>query len=135
MTIRVAEDHIKPSGLPMYCSSCFNQQPNLKHIDFDAACDRGFYGGENSTRITMDDLVLCEECIGEAARFLDWMPASEIKAALRAKDERIDRLEKDLKKAQRYAGNMEEVLYENKIKLHSTQKPRAPKKEMEPVNG
>lgn len=74
MTVRMA-NQITRTGAPMYCSACFGQDITLRHVDFDAACDRG-YGGEDHT-ISMDDLVLCETCLRYGATLVGMVDAEE----------------------------------------------------------
>src|SRR5581483_10702518 len=66
--MRLAENTIRLTGLPAYCSACMNQNPDILHIDMDAACDRGY--GTGPVPVAMDDLVLCEQCLREAARLV-----------------------------------------------------------------
>lgn len=106
---RLAEPTIKPSGLPQYCSSCFAQDSNVRHIDFEAACDRGFYGEDPGTRITMDDLILCENCIGEAASQLGWMRTKETIDKITTLKHRLAESDKRADKAEAYAERMEDA--------------------------
>lgn len=61
---------------PAYCSGCFQSKPDLSHVDFDVAWDgptvvEGITNsdGELSNRIavTIDDLILCVDCVCAAA--------------------------------------------------------------------
>lgn len=47
---------------PVYCSCCFQQQPNEVHIDFEVAWD-GPVINEDGLRVPIDDLYLCETCL------------------------------------------------------------------------
>lgn len=106
---RVAEPTIKPSGLPQYCSSCMNQNPNVRHIDFEAACDRGWYGGDPALRVTMDDLVICEDCLKAAATLLEWMPTKEAIDRITNLEHRVGEEAKRADKAEAYAERMEDA--------------------------
>lgn len=66
---------------PAYCSACFSQNPQLRHVDFDAAWDGPVLDHESGIKQVIDDLILCEECIGAAARLLGYVPASDDKMA------------------------------------------------------
>lgn len=54
---------------PSYCSSCFQQKPDTPHVDLDAAWE-GPVLDVSGIKHTIDDLVLCENCIREAATYL-----------------------------------------------------------------
>lgn len=53
---------------PPYCASCF-QRPKGRCVDFEAAYDGPVIPG--SPHIPVDDLVICEDCLGEAFALLD----------------------------------------------------------------
>ncbi len=57
---------VKLANMPVYCAGCMNQQPNLRHVDFDAALDRG-YGKDEAVKVAMDDAIFCENCVKEGA--------------------------------------------------------------------
>ncbi len=133
--IKTAEDHIKPSGLPVRCSSCFGQYTSRKHVDFGAACDRGFYGNQAANDITMDDLILCDTCIGEAARIIGWAPLGELKAKLEHLEARVKSETNLRKRAENYSNKLEDALTDRRkpVGVDWRQKPRPLRKE--PVNG
>lgn len=49
---------------PSYCSSCFQQKPEMLHVDFDAAWDGPVIDG--SIKVAIDDLVICRACLMDA---------------------------------------------------------------------
>ncbi len=107
MTVKMAENVIQLTQTPVRCSSCFNQNPSLRHIDMDAACDRG-YGNDEAVKIAYDDLVLCENCVKEAATLINLVPKD---------DGTIERLEKELllerarsKQAEKWARTQEDAI-------------------------
>lgn len=59
----------KLSSKPAYCASCF-QQESVRYVDFEAAYDGPVVPG-TPVPIPVDDLVLCENCLGEAFALLD----------------------------------------------------------------
>lgn len=85
---------------PAYCSSCFNQDPQSIHIDLDAAWDGPVV--EGAIKVTIDDLVLCANCVREAYGMLPEPGFEaeaefrrrivELEAALETKNARIDTL-------------------------------------------
>lgn len=106
---RLADNVIRLSGLPQRCSACFNQQPGIRHVDFDAACDRG-YGNDEAIKVDYDDLILCENCVKEGLQVL----GIEDSKALKAENENLKRKlnveRKRREQAQRYADTMEDAI-------------------------
>jgi hypothetical protein len=61
---------------PAFCASCFTVREGDRFVDFEAAYDGPVLIGEedhngNRPMKPIDDLVLCERCVNEAARLLD----------------------------------------------------------------
>lgn len=54
---------------PVQCSVCFQQKPDELHVDMEAAYD-GPVLDVSGARHTIDDIVICEECVRAAARQL-----------------------------------------------------------------
>ncbi len=123
MTVKIAENIIQLTQTPVRCSSCFNQNTSIRHIDMDAACDRG-YGNDEAVKIVYDDLVLCENCVKEAATLINLVPKD---------DQTISRLESELhiekakrQQAEKWAGTMEDALAARpeKVEIDHRKKPR-----------
>jgi hypothetical protein len=59
---------------PPRCSGCFQQKPQERHVDFGAAYDGPVVpAAENVAGLVghvIDDLILCETCITEAAQLV-----------------------------------------------------------------
>lgn len=115
---------IRLVDLPIYCSACFNQDPSARHVDFDAASDRGY--GINATPIIMDDLILCEKCVQHAAKLVDYEDAGPLSAELVRLNEENQRLQIERDKAVGYADKMEDALHHRpeKIDGRSMKRPR-----------
>ncbi len=89
----------------------------------DAACDRG-YGDDASVKVAYDDLVLCENCVREAATLINMV----------AKDDpTLDNLQGELHlerrrriQAEKWAQTMEDALAARpeKVQIDHRQKPR-----------
>lgn len=122
MTRLASEIH--EANRPIYCSSCFNSQP-IRHVDFEAACDRG-YGNEEANPINLDDLVLCENCVKEAAGILGIEDSISLKAELEAAETKLVTERRRREQAERYAGTMEDALSQRpeQIKIDHRKKPR-----------
>lgn len=82
---------VNQSGL---CSSCYCQK-QIPHVDFEAAWDgpRFQNAGPNGEAITIpvqiDDLILCQECVAEAALLIP-SPHDPVMAKLK-QDKKADR--------------------------------------------
>lgn len=129
MSIRDAallEEHqIALTGLPLRCSACFNQDPGKRHIDMDAACDRG-YGADEAVKVAYDDLVLCEDCVAQAARIIGYSPTAEQQDLVDSLETRLDRTEKELVQQRKYSDTLEDLFdkRKDKIKIDHRVKPR-----------
>ena len=134
MAVRDANE-IRPAALPMYCSACHGQYPERKHIDFDAAIDRGWYGNDHGTRITMDDLILCEECLRNGAELIGMMDTHAFLDQKASLEHRLAREEKEREKAVEYADRMEQALQHRPESLKVTRPRGRPPKRMEDVDG
>lgn len=57
-----------------YCSACFQQQPGVTHVDFDAAWDGPVLADATGEPIThtIDELAICENCMEAAAKLLGY---------------------------------------------------------------
>lgn len=64
---------------PAYCASCFGQ-PDGRYVDFEAAYDGPVIPG--SPNACVDDLIICERCLGEAFSLLDPQGLKETIASL-----------------------------------------------------
>lgn len=67
---------------PARCSACNLQRPEKRHIDFDAWWDGPVVEGGLATgegvvrgpRVSIDELVICEDCLRDAGRLIDLEP-------------------------------------------------------------
>lgn len=123
MTVTLANE-IRPTEMPMYCSACAGQYPDRRHVDFDAAVDRGYvkhYGsvmvkgqsvGEltNATAIPMEDLILCEECLKIGAQRLGMIDAEDWQTEKATLEARVESAEKLAERESNYASRMEDTL-------------------------
>ncbi len=112
---------IKLAPMPIYCAGCHNQRPELRHVDFDSALDRG-YGKVEAVQVSYDDAVFCEECVREGAEILgmSYPKDDEVKALER----KLDLAEKMREKAERYAATLEEAIAHQGIRVDHRKRPR-----------
>lgn len=124
MTVRLANE-IREVATPIRCVACWNQQPALRHVDFDSACDRGYSDGV-ATPVSMDELVLCENCVRVGAELLGMTASDTLKAELEGTKRKLDVQRKRQEQAQRYSDTMEEALGHRPepVRIDHRKKPR-----------
>jgi hypothetical protein len=118
-------NEVRPTGTPTYCSACFNQDTDTRHVDFDAACDRG-YGKSEAVTVAYDDLILCEKCIERGAVLIDMEKVSVRERLVRDLTVKLDRAERERTQAQGYADRLEDA-FEHRaqpIEIDHRRKPR-----------
>ena len=74
---------MKLTSSPPYCSSCFQQKPAIRHVDFEVYWDGPIIDGAGFKQ-PIDDLVVCEDCIKAAGELID---LSEHKKLLHERNE------------------------------------------------
>jgi hypothetical protein len=123
LVTRLANE-IREASKPIYCSACFNSQ-DLRHVDFDAACDRG-YANDEAVQVTMDDLILCENCVREGARLLGMTDEQELHDKVEDLEAKLDATAKALRQARNYADTLEHAIGErpDPIKIDHRRRPR-----------
>jgi hypothetical protein len=124
---RLASD-IREATKPIYCSACFNAQ-QVRHIDFDAACDRG-YGNDESIKVVMDDLILCENCVKAGAELLGMTFENDKDILIDTLGRKLAVEEKRREKAERYADTLEDAISQKDIQIDHRKKPRQAREEV-----
>lgn len=100
---------------PAYCSGCFQSRPEMRHVDLEVAWDgptltEGVATGEgiqNTVAVTIDDLVLCEECVRCAAGLIDMVDPDTQSAELEQLRESNRLLVEKVRGLEDYASRME----------------------------
>lgn len=98
---------IRELGYSTECSACSGQYSEQRYIDFDAAHDGGFYGGE--AQIVKDDLALCESCVKAAASQLGMTDDGDLKGELEHLREQLANSERERRKVEEYADRIEDA--------------------------
>lgn len=95
---------------PPFCSSCF-QHSTGNHVDFEA-----FYDGpvieKDGTKIPVDDLILCEECVRRAGELLGMI---DPKRALNVEEEakaQLDAMKVELTAKDRVISDLQHTMKE-----------------------
>ena len=94
-------------GTSTFCSACFQQDGSVRHIDMDAACDRGW---ARDRSVTMDDLILCEHCLRGAAAMVGMLDEATVTTELKRLRVLNRRWEQRSKASDAYARQLEEAL-------------------------
>ncbi len=118
---RLASD-IREADRPIYCSACFNSQA-IRHVDFDAACDRG-YANEEAVKVVMDDLIICENCVREGAEILGMQDNTLLTAEVQELRAKLATKDKLLAQQERYSSTMESLLQQRGQDVDHRKKPR-----------
>jgi len=105
MATRLANE-IRPTNMPPYCSACYDQKPQKRYVDFDAASDRGWTEDGQS----MDDLILCEDCIRSAAVHVNMRDTTELEVEIEQLRSSSARYMQQRNAARTYAKRLEEAL-------------------------
>jgi hypothetical protein len=63
--------------VPTHCAACFQQRLGEPHVDFEAYYDGPVIDSESGVKMSIDDLVLCEVCVGKAAELLGYVKNEE----------------------------------------------------------
>ena len=96
---------------PPYCSSCFNQKPQMVHVDFGAAYDGPVIKSEeNLVMHVIDDLIICRDCLRRAGLLVGLGEVEKVAAELHNAVEENDKLMERMRSLQAYAKTLEEAI-------------------------
>jgi hypothetical protein len=123
MTVRLINE-ISETTRITFCSACGNQE-SVRHVDFDAACDRG-YGKAEGVQIALDDLILCEGCLKRGATILGIEDSTFLKADNEELKQKLDIETRGREKAERYIDTLEEAFDQRSapVKIDHRKRPR-----------
>lgn len=62
-----------------YCSACFRQDPEMEYVDLEAYWDGPVLDQDSGIKQPIDDLVLCENCLRNAAKLIGMVYDEAIK--------------------------------------------------------
>lgn len=86
---------------PVRCSGCWGQYPERRHVDFESHWEgptfrEGVMGedGEvsNTINVSIDDLILCEDCLRVAAKLIGLVDPDEVAEYAEQLEKRADEL-------------------------------------------
>lgn len=85
---------------PPYCAACHQAVPEKRHVDFGAATDGPMLpaldGVVGVVGHSIDDIIICEDCLKEAGRLIGYENAEELREELDAEREANERLHEQL---------------------------------------
>lgn len=84
-----------------YCASCYGQYTDRDYIDFESFWDGPVIDHANGMKQPIDDLIICETCLKDAAKFIGLGYAKDLKdenrelgVALEKRDNKIKEKDK-----------------------------------------
>lgn len=104
---------------PVRCSACFGQYTDRQHVDFEAAWEGptfkdGIVGpdGEitNSILVSIDDLIICDDCLRAAAALLGLKDPDELAEYTEQLEKQRDELLEKVRGHEQHAKNLEASL-------------------------
>lgn len=104
---------------PPHCSSCYGQDPQVSHVDFEAAYDGPVFTGGvaigngeivNHLPSQIDELIVCEKCLRLAAAMIGMADPGEQGERLVAAEAEADNLRERLEGFGEYTGRLERSL-------------------------
>ncbi len=119
---------VKLADMPIYCAGCHGQNPELRHVDFDSALDRG-YGKPEAVQITYDEAVFCENCVKPGAELLGMIDGPAWEREKANLEKRVEVAESRVKQVERYSASLEDLALQRGVKIDQRRKPR----EREPI--
>jgi hypothetical protein len=105
-----------PDTPPVRCSSCFGQYVERRHVDFEAAWEGPTFkegivgeGGEieNGILVSVDDLIICEDCLKAAAALLGLKDPDELAEYAETLEKRVDELLEQVRGYELHTQNLE----------------------------
>lgn len=94
-----ARIHLEEPG-PPYCAGCHQAVPDKRHVDFGASTDGpmmpALKGTVGVVGHSIDEIVICEVCITEAAKLLGLGNAEDLLAKLETANRTIDAMHDQL---------------------------------------
>lgn len=104
---------VKP---PPICSSCFAQYPDRRHVDFNASWDGPVIDSHNGMKQSIDELIVCEKCLEDAAKVIDLVRedelrerVAELERMVATRDAKIDQQAAALSKVRILKGAIDDI--------------------------
>jgi hypothetical protein len=104
---------------PAACSACHLSQPNLRHVDFQAAYDGPMFPGgvagadgeiTDAVPVSIDDLIICERCLCAAAAHVGLSDPGEMLAELEQLHAANQTIAEKVRGLEQYIGRLEAAI-------------------------
>jgi hypothetical protein len=115
---------------PVACASCGGQYTDRRHVDFGAAYDGPTFPAEDvagGTVVTVDDLIVCEQCVRDAGRVLGLVDPDAQTRQLEQQASQLQTLSERLAGALAYVNRLEAAAKERES-LEEILKPKRARK-------
>jgi hypothetical protein len=93
-----------------YCASCHGQYLDRKHVDFDAYYDGPVIDTAGDIKVSIDDLIICDECLKNAGALVGLFPAEDLKTENQELGEALEAHEEHAKALEALISDMENTL-------------------------
>jgi hypothetical protein len=93
-----------------YCSSCHGQYLERKHVDFEAYYDGPVIDTEGDIKVSIDNLIICSECLKNAGALVGLFPAEDLKEENKELGEAIEAHEQHTEQLEALISDMENTL-------------------------
>lgn len=93
---------------PVHCAACYGAYTDRRHVDFEASYDgpivEGGYAGEDGRvethiPVSIDDLIICDKCLTDAARLIGLGDVERLTAQLADKERELAEKDHQLRNA------------------------------------
>lgn len=112
---------------PAHCSSCYQQKPQQPHVDFGAGYDGpvvpALQGTVGVIGHSIDELILCEDCIRTAAKLIGYEDVRELLDKLETVEEARDVLHEKLQAAESHVEQLTAAVA-SKDQMEAVARPR-----------
>lgn len=93
---------------PPHCSSCYAQQPEKQHVDFESSYDGPVI--EGTIKVSIDEMIVCEDCMRLAASLLGFVDDEGAREELGALRQEVANLEDRLAERLAYTDQLERTI-------------------------
>lgn len=107
---RIRKAEIPPVG----CASCYGQYPQREHVDFGASYEGPILGPQEGVvgakMTSIDDLVICDECLTAAAKLIGMGNVEEADEAIRQQIVVVQERNAEIERLTDYVATLEKAV-------------------------
>lgn len=93
-----------------YCSSCHGQYLDRKHVDFESYYDGPVIDTESGIKVSIDDLIICDQCLKNAGALVGLFPADDLKQENQELGETVEEKDDQIKVQHELISDLEKTL-------------------------